>query len=264
MAARWSPALDQLIASGNTVENRARLVELMSQTAGCDGRRLRTRRNARRHPRGDAQVRRQRSRAARPELASHQQLHPLRDHRPDGGARRLQPDAAGRVSAAWGSARSPCASSPRNCRAAISASARSARARRSRPNSFSTAAPRNRSGNGCPRSRPAKFFRPQCSPSRIPAPISPRCKTRAARIGDQYVVHGNKTWITHPVRADLMTLLVRTNSKEPGHRGLSMLLAEKPRGTDARPISGTWNVRHRDRGARLSRHEGIRDRVRRV
>ncbi|MGA7611255.1 MAG: acyl-CoA dehydrogenase, partial [Xanthobacteraceae bacterium] len=58
-------------------------------------------------------------------------------------------------------------------------------------------------------------------------------KTRAVRSGDHYVVHGNKTWITHPVRADLMTLLVRTNPKEPGHRGLSMLLAEKPRGTDA-------------------------------
>src|SRR6516162_8193564 len=57
-------------------------------------------------------------------------------------------------------------------------------------------------------------------------------KTRAVRSGDHYVVYGNKTWITHPVRADLMTLLVRTNPKEPGHRGLSMLLAEKPRGTD--------------------------------
>src|SRR5207342_3072890 len=58
-------------------------------------------------------------------------------------------------------------------------------------------------------------------------------KTRAVRQGDVYEVYGNKTWITHPVRADLMTLLVRTNPKEPGHRGLSMLLAEKPRGTDA-------------------------------
>ena len=48
--------------------------------------------------------------------------------------------------------------------------------------------------------------------------------------------HGNKTWITHPVRADLMTLLVRTNPKEPGYRGLSMLLAEKPRGTDDDPF----------------------------
>src|SRR5215468_2868040 len=61
-------------------------------------------------------------------------------------------------------------------------------------------------------------------------------KTRASRAGDTYVVHGNKTWITHPVRADLMTLLVRTNPKELGHRGLSMLLAEKPRGDDKSPF----------------------------
>jgi (2S)-methylsuccinyl-CoA dehydrogenase len=61
-------------------------------------------------------------------------------------------------------------------------------------------------------------------------------KTRAVRDGDVYRVHGNKTWITHPVRADLMTLLVRTNPKEPGYRGLSMLLAEKPRGTDENPF----------------------------
>ena len=61
-------------------------------------------------------------------------------------------------------------------------------------------------------------------------------KTRAVRDADSYKVFGNKTWITHPVRADLMTLLVRTNQKETGHRGLSMLLAEKPRGTDQNPF----------------------------
>ncbi len=61
-------------------------------------------------------------------------------------------------------------------------------------------------------------------------------KTRAVREGNVYKVYGNKTWITHPVRADLMTLLVRTNPKETGHRGLSMLLAEKPRGTDENPF----------------------------
>ena len=61
-------------------------------------------------------------------------------------------------------------------------------------------------------------------------------KTRAVREGDVYKVYGNKTWITHPVRADLMTLLVRTNPKEPGYQGLSMLLAEKPRGTDENPF----------------------------
>jgi len=69
-------------------------------------------------------------------------------------------------------------------------------------------------------------------------------RTRAARHTDVYKIYGNKTWITHPVRADLMTLLVRTNPSEGGHRGLSMLLAEKPRGTDDDPfpaagISGT-------------------------
>jgi (2S)-methylsuccinyl-CoA dehydrogenase len=61
-------------------------------------------------------------------------------------------------------------------------------------------------------------------------------KTRAVREGGIYKVFGNKTWITHPVRADLMTLLVRTNPKETGHRGLSMLLAEKPRGDDKNPF----------------------------
>src|SRR6185295_15667278 len=61
-------------------------------------------------------------------------------------------------------------------------------------------------------------------------------KTRAVKQGDVYKVHGSKTWITHPVRADLMTLLVRTDPKEPGYRGLSMLLAEKPRGSDADPF----------------------------
>jgi len=61
-------------------------------------------------------------------------------------------------------------------------------------------------------------------------------KTRAVREGDVYRVYGSKTWITHPVRADLMTLLVRTNPKESGHRGLSMLLAEKPRGDDRNPF----------------------------
>ncbi len=61
-------------------------------------------------------------------------------------------------------------------------------------------------------------------------------KTRAVREGGVFKVYGNKTWITHPVRADLMTLLVRTDPNEPGYKGLSMLLAEKPRGTDDNPF----------------------------
>jgi (2S)-methylsuccinyl-CoA dehydrogenase len=61
-------------------------------------------------------------------------------------------------------------------------------------------------------------------------------RTRAVKEGGAYKVFGNKTWITHPVRADLMTLLVRTNPAESGYRGLSMLLAEKPRGDDKTPF----------------------------
>ncbi len=61
-------------------------------------------------------------------------------------------------------------------------------------------------------------------------------KTRAVRDGDVYKITGQKTWITHPVRAGLMTLLTRTNPAEPGYRGLSMFLAEKPRGTDENPF----------------------------
>jgi (2S)-methylsuccinyl-CoA dehydrogenase len=61
-------------------------------------------------------------------------------------------------------------------------------------------------------------------------------KTRAVRDGDVYKITGQKTWITHPVRADLMTVLTRTNPAEPGYKGLSMFLAEKPRGTDENPF----------------------------
>ena len=61
-------------------------------------------------------------------------------------------------------------------------------------------------------------------------------RTRAVKDGDTYKVTGNKTWITHPVRADLMTLLARTNPDTKNFSGLSMFLAEKPRGTDETPF----------------------------
>ncbi|MDJ0983861.1 MAG: acyl-CoA dehydrogenase family protein [Kiloniellales bacterium] len=61
-------------------------------------------------------------------------------------------------------------------------------------------------------------------------------RTRAVREGEVYKVTGNKTWITHAARSDVMTLLARTDSNEKGYRGLSMFLAEKPRGTDSDPF----------------------------
>jgi (2S)-methylsuccinyl-CoA dehydrogenase len=60
--------------------------------------------------------------------------------------------------------------------------------------------------------------------------------TRAVRDAEGWVVHGNKTWTTHGARSDLMTLLVRTAPGSTDYRGLSMFLAEKPRGTDAQPF----------------------------
>ncbi|WP_159997606.1 acyl-CoA dehydrogenase family protein [Roseomonas sp. 18066] len=61
-------------------------------------------------------------------------------------------------------------------------------------------------------------------------------RTRAVREGDVYRIFGAKTWITHGARSDLMTLLVRTDPGSTGYRGLSMLLAEKPRGTEKDPF----------------------------
>jgi (2S)-methylsuccinyl-CoA dehydrogenase len=64
-------------------------------------------------------------------------------------------------------------------------------------------------------------------------------KTRAVREGGVYRIYGAKTWITHAARTDLMTLLVRTDPKTSDYRGLSMFLAEKPRGSDDNPFPAT-------------------------
>jgi len=61
-------------------------------------------------------------------------------------------------------------------------------------------------------------------------------RTRAVRDGNLYRITGNKTWITHAARADLMTLLARTDSGTDDYRGLSMFLAEKPRGSADNPF----------------------------
>jgi alkylation response protein AidB-like acyl-CoA dehydrogenase len=48
--------------------------------------------------------------------------------------------------------------------------------------------------------------------------------TRAVRDGDDYVVTGNKAWITHGGVADFYTIMVRTS--DDGGRGISCLLAD--------------------------------------
>jgi (2S)-methylsuccinyl-CoA dehydrogenase len=56
-------------------------------------------------------------------------------------------------------------------------------------------------------------------------------RTRAVRSRDGWAITGSKTWITHAARADLMTVLCRTDPDTPGHGGLSMMLAAKTRAT---------------------------------
>ncbi|MEP5151530.1 acyl-CoA dehydrogenase family protein [Planktotalea sp.] len=62
-------------------------------------------------------------------------------------------------------------------------------------------------------------------------------RTRAVKDenGD-YKVTGNKTWITHAARTQVMTLLARTDPETSNYKGLSMFLAEKTPGTDEAPF----------------------------
>ncbi|MGB3407987.1 MAG: acyl-CoA dehydrogenase family protein [Jannaschia sp.] len=61
-------------------------------------------------------------------------------------------------------------------------------------------------------------------------------RTRGAKndAGD-WILNGNKTWITHAARTHVMTVLARTVSNTSDYRGLSMFLAEKTPGTDEAP-----------------------------
>jgi acyl-CoA dehydrogenase len=51
-------------------------------------------------------------------------------------------------------------------------------------------------------------------------------KTRAVRDGDHYVVNGEKTFITSGMRADLLTVAVRTDPANKGPGGVSLLVID--------------------------------------
>ncbi len=62
-------------------------------------------------------------------------------------------------------------------------------------------------------------------------------RTRAVRQPDgSWRLSGAKTWITHASRSDMMTVLARSNPDAPGYGGLSMFIAEKPRGVPGDPF----------------------------
>ncbi|WP_438956962.1 acyl-CoA dehydrogenase family protein [Cognatiyoonia sp.] len=60
-------------------------------------------------------------------------------------------------------------------------------------------------------------------------------RTRARKHGDDWIISGNKTWITHAARTHVMTVLARTIPDTDNYKGLSMFLAEKTPGTDEEP-----------------------------
>jgi (2S)-methylsuccinyl-CoA dehydrogenase len=61
-------------------------------------------------------------------------------------------------------------------------------------------------------------------------------RTRARKVGEDWEITGNKTWITHAARTHVMTVLARSVEGTSDYRGLSMFLAEKTPGTDATPF----------------------------
>jgi citronellyl-CoA dehydrogenase len=48
-------------------------------------------------------------------------------------------------------------------------------------------------------------------------------RTKAVRDGDEYVINGNKMYITNATQADFLVVLVKT-SPEPGYRGMSLIV----------------------------------------
>jgi alkylation response protein AidB-like acyl-CoA dehydrogenase len=56
-------------------------------------------------------------------------------------------------------------------------------------------------------------------------------RSRATRDGDDYVVNGQKMWVTNGLRSGMVATLVKTDPEaDPPHRGMSCLLVEKEPG----------------------------------
>ena len=62
-------------------------------------------------------------------------------------------------------------------------------------------------------------------------------RTKAIRDGDDYVIDGNKMWITNSLEGNVLAVLVKTAPKaNPAHKGMSLLLTEKSAGYEGRKL----------------------------
>lgn len=62
-------------------------------------------------------------------------------------------------------------------------------------------------------------------------------RTRARRVGDDYVITGTKQWITNAAEGNVLAVLVKTDPHTtPAHKGMSLLIVEKGMGYTARKL----------------------------
>ena len=258
-----NPAVEHLIAYGNTAPRRARLAELIREQQEATDRRLRPRRHARLDPRGDAQIRRRAGRAARAGMASARQLHPARRHRANVRARRVRPDhprGLRRHGARQGI-------DVRRLRGAV---ARLYRRRLARH-------PLRDRGRAHSRQRHRRAEAAVAAEDRLRRSAADRGVHRAqyrlrSRLAeDPRGARGRRLQGLRQQDLDHASGARRSDdaagAHQSGREGLSRPLhaaRRKAARQRRRSVPGRRHVGHRDRGARLSRHEGIRDRLRRL
>ena len=76
------------------------------------------------------------------------------------------------------------------------------------------------------RSSAARCAGARATPSRAPAPTSPRLQTKAEDKGDHWLINGQKIWTSGAQYADWCFCLVRTDPKAKKHEGISFLLID--------------------------------------
>ena len=106
-------------------------------------------------------------------------------------------------------------------------------------------APTSRSRSGCPGWRRARSSAASASPSRATARDPGGLTTRAVRDGDDWVLSGQKIFITNGNWAGLALIFARTGG--PGPRGITAFLVDTSSpGFSARPVLGKLGLRAQD------------------